>query len=627
MALFHMLRNNFRRTLMINNRPNSWSKDDSLEMLFFFYQMTDELLSETSSDTYALPQHNTLSLLLEMEEIYGIIEKFNLYDEFYQNYIPPIIDEFIESTESDYLLKHILGDRLQSIRTGFMESKSKSILLRRWIDSFKQACHFRRYIEDYRNEIKYLVTKTTDKTKLMYCVKVFYTSLVSLGYAREYLYTTTRRFFDNNSNPITNRDQIEKFIDIFDCTYKHYEFLVLMNTDVIDYIDNLSDNIRINHKIEKVDIQDIRKQAGRNNAMLEIIRSYERLKANETNHKNISIVRYKDEMLDPYSAALDLQNQIRFLQTFTRYFKHYSYSKQIHKFLVRSEEGYYIELKLPNKLQKRPFISQPQIDLRIKNIISSRYMGEEAYYAIAHAIDMHAEAFDSHNIITLFRTFWTALETLFANSSPGKNRDSVIDSVVYVIQKTYILKLLREVYSQISNSIDIDDLKELGINSFYNFVEYFSSFGADSQDMKKIYALLSSNPLLRTRLFSLRKTMNDGNSIKKMLDAHKQRVTWQLKRLYRMRNIATHLGMEVAGLSIVINHLHNYFDYAVNYMLCKSENGDYIVSTSAVVFEAKNDNMMHNEMLKSGDLLSKDNYMSFLFGPDRNLINYNFEQC
>ena len=121
--------------------------------------------------------------------------------------------------------------------------------------------------------------------------------------------------------------------------------------------------------------------------------------------------------------------------------------------------------------------------------------------------------------------------------------------------------------------------------------------------------------------------MNDGNSIKKMLDAHKQRVTWQLKRLYRMRNIATHLGMEVAGLSIVINHLHNYFDYAVNYMLCKSENGDYIVSTSAVVFEAKNDNMMHNEMLKSGDLLSKDNYMSFLFGPDRNLINYNFEQC
>lgn len=612
---------------MINNRPESWSKDDSLEMLFFFYQLTDELLSEISSDTYALPQHNTLSLLLEIEEVYDIIDKFNLFDDFYQNYIPPIIDEFIESTENDYVLKRILGDRLQSIRTGFLESKSQSVLLRRWIDSFKQACHFSRYVEDYRKEIKHLVTETTDKTKLIYCAKVFYASLVSIGYAREYLYTTTRRFFDNDSNPITSNSQVEKFIDIFDCDDKRFEFLVLMNTDVIDYIDNLSDNIRINHKIEKVDIQEISRQAGRNNAMLEIIRLYERMQSNESNHKNISIVRYEDETLDPYSAAVDLQNRIRFLQTFTRYFKHYSYSKQIHKFLVKSDEGYYIELKLPNKLRKRPFISQPRIDLRIKNIISARYMGDEAYYAIAHAIDMHAEAFDSHNIITLFRTFWTALETLFANSNPGKGRESVIDSVIHVIQKTYILKLLREVYSQVCASIDQDNLKALGINSFCTFVEYFSSFKADSLEMKKIYSLLSLNPLLRTRLFSLRKTMNDGNSIKKMLDLHKQRVTWQLKRLYRIRNIATHLGMEVSGLSIVINHLHNYFDYAVNYMLCKSENGDYIVSTSSVVFEAKNDNMIHNEMLKSGDLLSKDNFMSFLFGPDRNLINYNFEQC
>lgn len=92
-----------------------------------------------------------------------------------------------------------------------------------------------------------------------------------------------------------------------------------------------------------------------------------------------------------------------------------------------------------------------------------------------------------------------------------------------------------------------------------------------------------------------------------------------------MRNIATHLGVEISGTDIAANHLHNYFDYVVNYMLCKSENGDYVISTAAVVFEAKNDNQIYYERLKDNKPLSKDNYLVYLFGPDSNLIKYQFE--
>ena len=83
--------------------------------------------------------------------------------------------------------------------------------------------------------------------------------------------------------------------------------------------------------------------------------------------------------------------------------------------------------------------------------------------------------------------------------------------------------------------------------------------------------------------------------------------------------------MEMSYVEIVINHLHNYFDYAVNYVICKSENGDYISSISALVFEAQNDNRMHIEMLKGDEKLSAHNYLDLLFGPDSRLINYAFE--
>ena len=167
-------------------------------------------------------------------------------------------------------------------------------------------------------------------------------------------------------------------------------------------------------------------------------------------------------------------------------------------------------------------------------------------------------------------------------------------------------------------------MRELGIASFEEFVFYFSVHTENSAEMKKIYGHLSLNPLLRTRLFSLRKTLSDGKSIAAFLDSHKSRIEWQIKRLYRMRNVATHLGVEVSGISIAANHLHNYFDYVVNYLPCKSENGDYVISTAAVVFEAK---MIIAYTQKHSKKISHspENYIAYLFGPDSNLVKYKFE--
>lgn len=282
-------------------------------------------------------------------------------------------------------------------------------------------------------------------------------------------------------------------------------------------------------------------------------------------------------------------------------------------------------MKLPNRYKKRPFISQNIIDSRIENILNAKSMGYSALNSIALAVAMHAEALDSRNTTTLLRTFWTALETLFSNPSLNSIKENVINSVCPIIQKTYLLKVLRIIYSQLLAATDTTRLSELGIVSFSTFVEYYASFEANSDEMKNIYGLLSNNPLLRTRLFEERNILKTGNSIGELLDKHAEKIQWQLKRLYRIRNIATHLGTEISGSDIAVNHLHNYFDYVVNYMLCKSESGDWISNISAVVFEAQNDNRIHREMLKNTSLLSKNTYMDFLFGPDLRLMSYQFE--
>ena len=60
---------------MIVHRPDSWSKDPSLDMLWLFYQSTDELLSNSSADTYMLPLHNSITLMFELRELYHLLKK------------------------------------------------------------------------------------------------------------------------------------------------------------------------------------------------------------------------------------------------------------------------------------------------------------------------------------------------------------------------------------------------------------------------------------------------------------------------------------------------------------------------------------------------------------------------
>ena len=613
---------------MINHPPENWEYNDSLEMLFLFYQRSDELLSEITPDSYALPLHNTLTILCEIEDVFFLLKAHGGIDGFYMRYIPPIIEEFIQQAEKDYLFKEMLGSRFPSILTGFKEAEKDSNHLQNWLELVRTMVSLKDYLNAYKNEIIKLVTTTNNKCKLLYCISNYYIILRWIGYSREYLYITTKQYFANQKIIINDTKTISNFLDKFDGKPKQYNFLILLDVDSIEYIDSISEDNDKSMNIEKIDIEKERDELEKDRVAAKMLREYESI-SNQLSraHKKLAIVRYSDADLDPYTVAYNFSKRVAFLQSFARYFKHFYFSKQVYVFLQKDDTGRYLKITPHSNLQKRPFVEQSIIDSRIRNIIYVKSMGAHAYHSIAKAINMHAEAFDSRSTLTILKTFWTALEALFSNESVAPTKDIIFKSVLQIIQKTYVLKIMRALYVQLKDAISLQDREKLSIDSFRSFLCYFATNKEDSPAMKTIYGLLKNNPLLRTRLFSMRKSFNKGKDIQKILDDHNKKIDWQLKRLYRIRNIATHLGREINGAEVAVNHLHNYFDFIVNYMLCKAENDDFVASTSAVVFEAKNDNQIYYEFLKKkqDEDLSADNYLDLLFGPDKNLVKYQFE--
>lgn len=488
-----------------------------------------------------------------------------------------------------------------------------------------QSCAPLAYLDLYSSEIVRLICNTKNKKDLIYCTRNYYISLLTAGYSREFLYQATKKYFDNFNIKITNASQIEEFLKQFTGSKTPMEFLILMDIATVDYLDSISDNLKLSENISKINVQKERTILEKDISAQELLRDYDNKLHSSNAHQKIAIIRYRVEHVDFISAMEQFEDYIRFLQSFNQYFKHYHPSKQIYKALMKSEDGRYREVKTHSKLLKRPYVNQATIDSRIKNILSANAMSFSTFNSVTNAIQMHADAFESRNLSTIIKNLWTAMETLFSTPVSINSHENVLHGLVAVIQKTYILKRLRSLYAQLQSAINGSELRSVGITNFEEFVIYFSSYPESSTEMKKIYSFLSSNPLMRSRLYEFRKSLATGNSIKAILDSHRERIEWQIRRLYRARNIATHIGQEMSYNGIIINHLHNYFDFVVNYILCKSENDDFIISVPVLVFEAQNDNRIHAELLKTDEALSATNYIPFLFGPDSHIMTYEFE--
>ena len=376
---------------MIYCIPDSWEYNESLEMLYLFYQKADELLSETSPDTYSLPLHNSMTLLKEAEDIFDLLNGYGLLEKYYNKYIPPILEELLSQIEHDYVLKKILGSRLFSIRTGLVEAKKNHTCLKGWVNTFKQACTLPKYRKAYVSEIIHLIKETRDKNKLLYSTTCYFTCLISMGYSREYVYMMTKKFFSNKGKRINNLEQIKEYFNLFSCQHEEFTFLILMDIDSIEYMDSISDNLRISQQIERVNISEERKDLCKDYIVEDLIKEFDRKIHESYSKRKMAVVRFRDRSFDPYCSAEKFCAYIKFIQTFTRYFKHFYFTKQVYKIIYLASDGYYKEIKLARRMQKRPYIQQDIIDLRIKNILKAKSMGFEAFVSLTQAIEMHAE--------------------------------------------------------------------------------------------------------------------------------------------------------------------------------------------------------------------------------------------
>ena len=107
----------------------------------------------------------------------------------------------------------------------------------------------------------------------------------------------------------------------------------------------------------------------------------------------------------------------------------------------------------------------------------------------------------------------------------------------------------------------------------------------DNEDLRKeLYGECKDFHLLRFRLFSLAETLKEPKMVTNMLENHSKKVSWQLRRLYRTRNLLVHAGRTPSYLSTLIENGHDYLDLVLNEVL-EHSCSEYRVETIEQAFE------------------------------------------
>ena len=307
---------------MINKIPASWQYTDDMENLYLFYQASEEMLSFSSPDSYRLTVHTPITLCMEVKKIYSILRSSNQINDYYKQYIHPIIEELIYSIQQDPIIKAELGVRLDSITTGLSTALENHALLNRWINLIMKSCSFEKYISKCKETIIECVTGNTDKKKLLFYTNSYYVSLINSGYNPEYLYQTIIRFFDNRNRKITSNTQIVNFLNIFTRNEREYELYLVADTYLIDTFIDINPQFKSFISTSKLEEETIKADLTRSGALKAFYDNY-----CSSNRDSISMISYKARTLDPYSALEEVETYFNLLQIFTGYFKHKSEQK------------------------------------------------------------------------------------------------------------------------------------------------------------------------------------------------------------------------------------------------------------------------------------------------------------
>ena len=178
-----------------------------------------------------------------------------------------------------------------------------------------------------------------------------------------------------------------------------------------------------------------------------------------------------------------------------------------------------------------------------------------------------------------YMNLWVALESLARTDMYTDIISCVKDTVPAAVCMRYIYRIVRNYVEDCSRCGIHFDFAEKSIDMHQESKRKMVCETIEVFQNQKLYAELSEkcrvNTLLKYRTESIHEVLTNINKSKEKIERHYDRISWQIQRLYRIRNEIAHAALQDQNLLITyVEHLYDYLStYTSEIITSMVENG------------------------------------------------------
>ncbi|MEG0619401.1 MAG: hypothetical protein RR557_08895 [Bacilli bacterium] len=577
---------------------NEWHSEESLSLLLFVGQKFDELFFDYSLDSYKPPALNpsficreALSLINDIEN--EVLDRSNL------DYV---LEELDFSLRNDDVAKLMLTSEIDKFILKGEDIRLSDLKLR--LEVLEKVLNPLSYFQLCCSLIFTEISKPKGSKKLInHLCNLLASLLINIGISKQHIYEKTKEFFFSDRE-IKNIIEVEDFFYSISNTTHHFEIYFLVSKDIL----------KISTAFQIFDISVLTKLP---DDLAPLAKEKKIVK-----RKNEVWVQIDEiETFDRHSARRIAE---RTLETLSDLFSLYSHKQKItwrsDVFITQCCENLHrviIQPKSPMDkcIDIRPESAAKKLNYLFQNIGLQR----ESFKRFNRVVDLHATALDSDLVENQLINIWIAIETIIPSSVHGGGKvKKICNGLEPILLNNYIDRLVQALVNDLlkwgrSRLTDIlkniENYKDKKIKQLVLELISLSKY----KDLRTdLYSKLDNFHLLRYRCFELSEILKSPKKVLDVIEQHQIKIRWQVRRIYRTRNIIVHSGGSLPYIDTLIENAHDYLDQSINAVV-KYSCGELDANTLEQVFEmAQLDYEYFSKELKSTETFDEDNLMLLL---------------
>ena len=203
---------------------------------------------------------------------------------------------------------------------------------------------------------------------------------------------------------------------------------------------------------------------------------------------------------------------------------------------------------------------------RLRALVSGFSLEKDSFAKFHRSAQLHSMALGSDSQENQILNIWIALESLVPSetkSNESSNIEHISSSLMSFLSISYIENLLGNLAKDLlrwNSRLTRALLKKVKGKKVEEKLARMLIMEEYREVRAELEVATKDFYLLRDRLEYFKSTLSSPLSVANALDNHSKRLEWQIRRIYRARNIIVHSGRTPKYTRALIEHAHDYLD-------------------------------------------------------------------